>query len=174
MITVMKTESILRILSSYLSETEYTPAEKRAKLGLTNLNLEKLIYYQSQYSGRRESDMTSETSTRNLPVLLVTVFYGVVGILQLGGFAISISSAPLNLPVLGILGLFTAYSIYATKKWAVPLAGAMLIIGFGFAASTLATSVTLADTMLLNVALVGYIILLALASLYMFAKRENF
>jgi hypothetical protein len=50
----------------------------------------------------------------------------------------------------------------------------MLIIGFGFAASTLATSVTLADTMLLNVALVGYIILLALASLYMFAKRENF
>ncbi|MFA5364824.1 MAG: hypothetical protein WC325_06550 [Candidatus Bathyarchaeia archaeon] len=118
--------------------------------------------------------MTTETTTKNMADLLFTVFYGAVGIIELGYFAISISSAPLNLPLLGILGLFTAYSIYATKKWTIPLIGAMLIVGIGFAASTLATSVTLADTMLLNLALVGYMIILAVASLYMYAKRENF
>ena len=140
--------------------------------------MEKLIYYQSYYSGRKEYKMTSETGSKieNPLVLLFTIFYAAAGIIKIGYFAIASSTAPLHLPVLGILSLLTAFSLFKMYKWTVPLAAVMFITGITFAATTLSNSLALqefGDAMLLNLALIIYMIALLIVSLYVIAKRQT-
>jgi len=140
--------------------------------------MEKLIYYQSYYSGRKGYKMTSETGFKieNLIVLLFTIFYAAAGIIQIGYFAIASSTAPPHLPVLGILSLLTAFSLFKMYKWTVPLAAVLFITGITLAATTLSNSLALqefGDAMLLNLALIIYMIALLIASLYVIAKRQT-
>lgn len=141
--------------------------------------VEKLIYYQSYYSGRKGHNMTSEKSTKmeNPALRLIAIFYIAVGIAEVGYFAIESSVAPLHIPVLGILSLITAYSLFTMKKWALPLVVGLLVVGITFGAATLSNSValqTFGGAMLFNLALIAYMILLLIASVYVIAKRENF
>lgn len=122
--------------------------------------------------------MTSESGSKikNPLVLLFTIFYAVAGIAQIGYFAIASSTAPPHLPVLGILSLLTAFSLFQMYKWTVPLAAVMFITGITFAATTLSNSLALqafGDAMLLNLALVVYMIVLLVVSLYVIAKRAD-
>jgi hypothetical protein len=140
--------------------------------------MQKLIYYQSYYSGRKGSEMTSESGSKikNPIVLLFTIFYAVAGIAQIGYFAIAASTAPPHLPVLGILSLITAFSLFQMYKWTVPLALVMFVTGITFAATSLSNSLALqefGDAMLINLALVVYVIALLIVSLYVLAKRAD-
>jgi len=122
--------------------------------------------------------MTSETGFKieNLIVLLFTIFYAAAGIIQIGYFAIASSTAPPHLPVLGILSLLTAFSLFKMYKWTVPLAAVLFITGITLAATTLSNSLALqefGDAMLLNLALIIYMIALLIASLYVIAKRQT-
>jgi hypothetical protein len=122
--------------------------------------------------------MTSETSskTKNSAMLLFSVFYIAVGIVEVGYFAIA-SSAPPHIPILGIISLITAYTVFTMKKWAQPLVIGLLLVGITFGATTLSNSLALqafGDAMLFNLALIVYMILLLLVSLGIVAKRENF
>ena len=140
--------------------------------------MEKLIYYQSYYSGRKGYKMTSETGSKieNPLVLLFTIFYAAAGIIQIGYFVIASSTAPPHLPVLGILSLLTAFSLFKMYKWTVPLAAVMFITGITFAATTLSNSLALqefGDAMLLNLALIIYMIILLIVSLYVISKRQT-
>ena len=122
--------------------------------------------------------MASETSTatKNRPFLLFSIFYIAAGIAQIGAFAIEGSSAPLNLPILGLVSLITAYLVFAMKKWAVPLVAGLFIVGLTFGATTLSNSIalqTFGGAMLLHVALIAYMILLLVVSLYIIARRTN-
>jgi hypothetical protein len=140
--------------------------------------MEKLIYYQSYYSGRKGYKMTSETGSKieNPLVLLFTIFYAAAGIVQIGYFVIANSTAPPHLPILGILSLLTAFSLFKMYKWTVPLAAVMFITGITFAATTLFNSLALqefGDAMLLNLALILYMLALLIVTLYVIAKRAD-
>jgi hypothetical protein len=123
--------------------------------------------------------MTSEKNTKieNPIMRLISVFYIAVGIIELGYFAIENSAAPLNIPVLGIISLITAYCILKMTKWALPLVVGLFFVGITFGATTLSNSMalqTFGGAMLFNIALIVYMILLLIASIYIVARRENF
>ena len=122
--------------------------------------------------------MTSEKSNKmeNPAMRIIAIFYIAAGIAQIGYFAIESSIAPLHIPVLGILSLITAYTLFTMKKWALPLVAGLFFVGITFGATTLSNSLALqsfGSAMLLNIALIAYMILLLIASLYVGTKREN-
>jgi hypothetical protein len=123
--------------------------------------------------------MTTESGSRieNLAILLSSIFYIAVGIAEVGYFAIENSIAPPHIPVLGILSVITAYSLFTKKRWTVPLAVVMFFTGITFGAITLANSMavqTFGGAMLFHLALIAYMVILVIASGYIMAKRENF
>jgi len=122
--------------------------------------------------------MTSETSPKieNRTMLLFSIFYIAVGIAELGYFAIESFAVPAHIPVLGILSLITAYSIFKMKKWALPLVVGLFTTGITFGATTLSNSIalqTFEGAMLFHIAMIAYMIILLIVSVYIVAKREN-
>ncbi len=123
--------------------------------------------------------MTSKLSSniKNPAVLLFSVFYIAVGIFEVSYFAIENFAAPPHIPVLGILSLITAYTLFKMKKWALPLVVGLFFVGITFGATTLSNSLalqTFGEAMLFHLALIAYMIILLIASLYIVSKRENF
>ncbi len=123
--------------------------------------------------------MTSKTisKTKNPTTLLFSIFYIAVGIAEVGYFAIENSAAPLHIPVLGILSLITAYSLLKMKRWSVPLVIGLFVTGITFGATTLSNSIalqTFGGAMLFHIALIAYMVILLIVSIYTVARRENF
>jgi len=86
-------------------------------------------------------------------------------------------AAPPHIPVLGILSLVTAYSLFKMKRWSVPLVVGLFVTGITFGATTLANSIavqTFGGALLFHLALIAYMIILLIASGYIVVKRENF
>jgi hypothetical protein len=122
--------------------------------------------------------MTTKSGSKieNPAVLLFSIFYIAVGIAEVGYFAIE-NAAPPHIPVLGILSLITAYSLFKMKRWAVPLVVGLFVTGITFGATTLYHSIavqTFGGALLFHLALIAYMVILLIASGYMVAKRENF
>jgi hypothetical protein len=116
-------------------------------------------------------------SVGNPVVFLFSLFYIIVGILQVGYWAIENSAAPPTIIVLGVLSLITAYGFFRMKKWSVPLVIGVFFLGVTFAAVTLNTSILLQSfggALLFHTALIGYMIILLIALLYTLMKREDF
>ncbi len=110
-------------------------------------------------------------------VLLFSLFYIIVGIVEVGYWAIEHSVAPLHILVIGILSLITAYGFFRMKKWSVPLVISLFFIGLTFGALTLNTSValqTFGGALLFHTALIAYMIILFIVFIYTVAKREKF
>lgn len=123
--------------------------------------------------------MTSEESNKigNPTMRIIAVFYIAIGIAELGYFAIENFAAPPHILLLGILSLITAYTIFTMKKWTLPLVVGLFFVGITFGATTLANSIalqTFGGAMLFHVALIVYMILLLIASIYVVKRRENF
>jgi hypothetical protein len=62
------------------------------------------------------------------------------------------------------------------KKWAVPLVAGLFAVGAIFGATTLSSSIALnsfGGAILLHVALIAYIIMLLVVSVYLLSKREE-
>ena len=123
--------------------------------------------------------MTTKSGSKieNPAVLLFSIFYIAVGIAEVGYFAIENFAAPPHIPVLGILSLITAYSLFKIKRWAVPLVVGLFVTGITFGATTLYHSIavqTFGGALLFHLALIAYMVILLIASGYLVAKRENF
>ena len=123
--------------------------------------------------------MTSKTisKTENPTILIFSIFYIAVGIAEVGYFAIENFTAPMHIPVLGILSLITAYSLLKMKRWSVPLVIGLFVTGITFGATTLSNSIalqTFGGAMLFHIALIAYMVILLIVSIYTVAKRENF
>ena len=123
--------------------------------------------------------MNSEKSSRieNPALWLISIFYTAVGIVEIVYFAIEGFTAPLHIPVLGFFSLITAYSFFTMKKWALPLVIGLFFVGVTFGATTLANSLALqifGDALLINIALIAYMVVLLIATIYIVTKRENF
>jgi hypothetical protein len=110
-------------------------------------------------------------------MLLIAIFYVVIGIAELGYFVIEGLATPLHVLVLGILSLITGYTIFMMKKWALPLVFGLLLVGITFGITTLVNSITLktfGGAMMLHIALIVYVIILVIFSIYIIARRKNF
>jgi len=123
--------------------------------------------------------MTSKLSStiKNPAVLMFSIFYIAVGIVEVGYFAIENFAAPPHIPVLGILSLITAYTVFKMKKWALPLVVGLFFVGMTFGATTLSNSLalqTFGEALLFHIALIAYMIILLIASIYIVIKREKF
>jgi len=116
-------------------------------------------------------------TTKNRTILMFSIFYIVAGLVQIGAFAIEGISAPLHLLLLGLLSLVTGYLVFSMKKWAVPLVAGLLAVGLTFGVTTLSGSLalnTIGGDILMNLALIVYIILLSGVSVILLMRRENF
>jgi len=112
------------------------------------------------------------------PIFVFLVFYiiaaiGNLYILAANGFAM------VQTALIAILSLITAYGLYRMEKWSLWPVVVLFFIGntFGFvtlyysiAGSGFAGSV---DTLLLNLALIGYLIMTWLATIYIGARRDK-
>ncbi len=123
--------------------------------------------------------MTSKSrfNIENPMVFLFSLFYIVVGVVEVGYWAIENSVTPPHIGALGILSLITAYGFFRMKKWSVPLVIGIFFLGVTFAAITLNTSIvlqTFGGAPLFHTALIAYMIILLIAFIYTITKREDF
>jgi hypothetical protein len=123
--------------------------------------------------------MVSESRFKieNPMVFLFSLFFIIVGVIEVGYWAIENFAAPPHIGVLGILSLITAYGFFRRKKWSVPFVIGIFCLGITFGAMTLNASValqTFGGAPLFHIALIVYMILLLIALIYLVAKREDF
>jgi uncharacterized membrane protein (DUF2068 family) len=119
--------------------------------------------------------LKSKLKIENPITLLLSLFYIVVGIIFLSIFVVY--NFLLNLGLIGVLSLITAYGMFRMKKWAVWLAVALFFIGITFGLFTLYDSIvlqTFQSAILFQVALIAYMILTLIVSIYVAANREKF
>ena len=63
------------------------------------------------------------------------------------------------------------------KRWSVPLVIGLFVTGITFGATTLSNSIalqTFGGAMLFHIALIAYMVILLIVSIYTVARRENF
>jgi uncharacterized membrane protein (DUF2068 family) len=112
------------------------------------------------------------------PIFAFLIFYIIAAIGNLYILAAS-GLTMVHTALIAILSLITAYGLYRMEKWSLWLVVVLFFIGntFGFVTlyfsilgSGLAGSV---DTLLLNLALIGYVIMTWLATIYIGARRDK-
>ena len=122
--------------------------------------------------------MTSEQNIKiGKPMMALSFFYIIVGIIDLGYFAMESFAAPAHIPILGIVSLITAFLIFKMIKWAIPFVVGLFLTGLTFAVTTLSNSLALqafGDALLFNSSLIVYVILLFIVTIYILAKKESF
>ena len=121
--------------------------------------------------------LKSKFKVENPIAFLLSVLYIVAGAVEVFYLAIENFAAPPHIGVLGLLSLITAYGLFKMRKWSVLLVIALFFLGITFAATVLYNSViwqTFEGALLLNIALIAYMIILLIAVIYVVAKREKF
>ena len=121
--------------------------------------------------------LKSKFKVENPIVFLFSVFYIIVGAVEVSYVVVENFRAAPNIGVLGLLSLITAYGLFKMRKWSVLLVIALFFLGIPFGATALSNSVilqTFGGALLLNVALIAYMIILLIAFIYVVAKREKF
>jgi uncharacterized membrane protein (DUF2068 family) len=112
------------------------------------------------------------------PIFVFLIFYiiaaiGNLYILAANGFAM------VHTALIAILSLITAYGLYRMEKWSLWLVVVLFFIGNTFGFVTLYYSIVdsgfagSVDTLLLNLALTGYLIMTWLATIYIGARRDK-
>ena len=119
--------------------------------------------------------LKSKLKIESPAVLVFSIFYIVVGVAEL--FVLVTSNFTVfYIGVLGLLNLFTAYGLFRKKRWSVPLVIALFFLGITFGATTLYYSIvsqTFEGALLFHVALIAYLFMTLVASIYVVAKREK-
>ncbi len=119
--------------------------------------------------------LKSKLKIENPGVLALSIFYVVVGVAEV--FVLAMSNFTLfHIGVLGLLNLFTAYALFRMKGWSVLLVIALFFLGITFGATTLYNSIvlqTFEGALLFHVALIAYLLVTLIASIFVVAKREK-
>lgn len=123
--------------------------------------------------------LKSKLKVERLGVLVFSVFYAVAG----GAEAFLLVFSNFTLPhvaFLAVLSLTTAYGLWRTRRWSVWLATILFFPATSFGASTLYASIMKKtfypslDVLLFHLTLIVHLIMTAVASIYVVAKRRNF
>ena len=120
--------------------------------------------------------LKSKLKVENSTVLLLSLFYVIAGIMFLSAFVIY-GLQLLNLGIIGVLSLITAYYVFRMNRWAVWLVVALFLLGTTAGAIILGNSIvlqTFGGALLFHMALIAYLILTLIAFIYVAAKRKKF
>jgi len=120
--------------------------------------------------------LKSKFKIKNPLVFLFSVFYIVAGAVEVFYLVIENFTAPPHIGVLGLLNLFTAYSLFKMKRWSMPLVIVLFFLGITFGAPILYYSITqpFEGASLFHATLIAYLLMTLAASIYVTAKREKF
>lgn len=112
-------------------------------------------------------------------MVVFAVFYAVAGLSEF--FVLFLSGLRLfPAGVLGFLSLTAAYGLIKMRRWAVWLVAVLFFLGTTFGATTLGASITTQtfnpnlDALSLHLGLIAYLIMTAVASIYVLSKRGGF
>ena len=122
--------------------------------------------------------LKSRLKIESMPIFVFLIFYVIAAIGNLYVLAIT-DFGFVPAAIIAILSLLTAYGLYKMEKWSLWLVVVLFLIGnvfglvtlywsiygYGFAGST--------DVLLLNLALIGYVIMTWLATIYIGAKKDK-
>ncbi|UCE15890.1 MAG: hypothetical protein JSV12_08540 [Candidatus Bathyarchaeota archaeon] len=123
--------------------------------------------------------LKSKLKVENLGLLVVSIFYVIVGVAEILILAFS-NFTLVHVGPLAVLSLITAYGLIKMKKWSVLLAVIFFFPAMTFGATTLYFSVMRetfypsSEILLFHLALIAYLILTFIAFIYVVAIRENF
>jgi len=122
---------------------------------------------------------THKFKIEKLGMVVFSVFYAIAGGAEI--FLLYLSDFHLfTLGFLGILSLATAYGLVKAKKWVPWLVVILLFLGITFGATTFYASILRQmfnpslDILSFHLALIVYLSMTAVASIYVLAKREIF
>ena len=124
--------------------------------------------------------LKSKLRVENSAVLAFSIFYVIAGGTMSFILVASKFVAPPHIGVLAFLSFITAYSLIQMRKWAVLLTTVLFLLGAAFSIPVLYASVSShtfsssLGVLLLNLALVIYLVLSLFAFVYVAAKRERF
>jgi len=141
----------------------------------------KQFYCLSCYSIRlkRSSRLKLKLKSEHPGVLLVSIFYAVVGVV-LASVLTLFSLRLFHVGVLAILNLILAYGLFKMRKWSVKLLTALFFPQVTFGCITLYYSVIMwtfysgLETAVFNASLVIYILFCFVSLVYVLAKRKDF
>ncbi|NIP66976.1 hypothetical protein GWN63_02940 [Candidatus Bathyarchaeota archaeon] len=115
----------------------------------------------------------------NFMVLAFSIFYTIAGVAH--AFILVISNFEFYpVAVLAILSLVTAYGLLKMRRWTVLLATVLFFLGAAFSIPVLYSSISIhsfsasLEVLLLNLALILYLVLSLFGFVYVAAKREEF
>jgi hypothetical protein len=117
--------------------------------------------------------------TENLGVLLISLFYVVVGAILAVILVIS-SFSLIHVGVLAVLNLILAYGLFKMKKWSVQLLVVLFLPQTTFGVITLYYSVIVQmfsstwETAAFNSSLIVYVVLCFVSLVYVLAKKKDF
>ena len=123
--------------------------------------------------------LKSKLKMESLGVAVFSIFYAIVGVAIISILVLSNFTIP-HAMVLAFLSLITAYGLFKMKKWAVLLTIILFFLGTAFSVPLLYHLIMVEpffsslETSLLNLTLIGYMIGLFAALLYVAANRDNF
>ncbi len=124
--------------------------------------------------------LKSKLKIENSVVLAFSIFYVIVGVAMVFILAASHFIAPPHIGVLAFLSFIAAYGLIQMRKWVVLLTTVLFFLGLAFSVPVLYSSINSQPfssnlgALLLNLALIGYVVLSLFAFLYVAAKREKF
>lgn len=123
--------------------------------------------------------MKSKLKTEHPGMLLVSIFYAVVGVVL--AFILVLASFRLfHVGVLAVLDLILAYGLFKMKRWSVKLLAALFLPQVVFGVFTLYYSVMVWtfsstwETTAFNLSLIIYAVLCFVSLAYVAAKRKDF
>ena len=122
--------------------------------------------------------MKLKLKTEHPGVLLVSIFYAVVGVVLV--FILVLASFRLfHAGVLAVLNLMLAYGLFKMRKWSVKLLAALFLpqVVFGVItlySVTLWTFSSISETTAFSLSLIVYVVLCFVSLVYVAAKRKDF
>jgi hypothetical protein len=112
------------------------------------------------------------------PIFIFLIFYIIAAIGNLYILAVN-GIVMVHTAIIAILSLITAYGLYRMEKWSLWLVVVLFFVGNTFGFVSLYFSIVgngfanSTDAFLLNLALIGYIIMTWLATIYIGAKKDK-
>jgi len=115
--------------------------------------------------------LKAKLKTENIGVLLTAIFYGVAGIVCFAVLAITSEYRLIHVALMGIISLATAYGLFRRRRWALWSVFVLFFMNMTFTLSML--YYTLGSDVLLDSAMVIYLILTWVATVYLAVRRKK-
>jgi len=112
------------------------------------------------------------------PIFMFAIFYVLAAVWTLGILA-SNGLSMVHTAIIALMSLVTAYGLYRMEKWSLWLVLGLFFIGNTFGLVTLYWSLVLngfagsTEVLLTNLAIIGYVIVTWIATIYVAARRDK-